>query len=392
MEIFWNTIAQYNEATWWTQLLITAAGILLTTQLYRKPTLWAKRSMKIYMVFLNGWISIVYYMMYCGARGHHYILAIFWGVIAVLWLWDLFTGYTPFERNPKYKVLVVEDDEDIRRYICRELASDYHTLESCNGKEALESIFNKTPDLVISDVMMPEMDGLTLCRKIKQNVNLNHIPVILLTAKTREEDNLEGLETGADAYMTKPFHIEILRKTTANLIRSRERLRNTYTGQQTQGDKVQPIEVQSPDDKLMERIIRVINENLSNPNLTVEMITTEVGISRVHLHRKLKELTNQTTRDFIRNIRLKQAAELLSKKRYTIAEVADLTGFTNPNNFSTAFKDLYGMPPSMYMEQHLKQDKNKEDQVQNRKHSYIYLFHEPFFSPFSRHNSLLHNA
>ena len=243
----------------------------------------------------------------------------------------------------------------------RELASDYHTLESCNGKEALESIFNKTPDLVISDVMMPEMDGLTLCRKIKQNVNLNHIPVILLTAKTREEDNLEGLETGADAYMTKPFHMEILRKTAANLIRSRERLRNTYTGQQTQGDKVQPIEVQSPDDKLMERIMRVINENLSNPNLTVEMITTEVGISRVHLHRKLKELTNQTTRDFIRNIRLKQAAELLSKKRYTIAEVADLTGFTNPNNFSTAFKDLYGMPPSIYMEQHLKQDKNKEE-------------------------------
>ena len=156
---------------------------------------------------------------------------------------------------------------------------------------------------------MPEMDGLTLCRKIKQNVNLNHIPVILLTAKTREEDNLEGLETGTDAYMTKPFHIEILRKTAANLIRSRERLRNTYTGQQTQGDKIQPIEVQSPDDKLMERIMRVINENLSNPNLTVEMITTEVGISRVHLHRKLKELTNQTTRDFIRNIRLKQAAE-----------------------------------------------------------------------------------
>ena len=149
----------------------------------------------------------------------------------------------------------------------------------------------------------------------------------------------------------------------ANLIRSRERLRNTYTGQQTQGDKIQPIEVQSPDDKLMERIMRVINENLSNPNLTVEMITTEVGISRVHLHRKLKELTNQTTRDFIRNIRLKQAAELLSKKRYTIAEVADLTGFTNPNNFSTAFKDLYGMPPSMYMEQHLKQDKNKEEAV-----------------------------
>ena len=190
MEIFWNTIAQYNEATWWTQLLITAAGILLTTQLYRKPTLWAKRSMKIYMVFLNGWISVVYYMMYCGARGHHYILAIFWGVIALLWLWDLFTDYTPFERNPKYKVLVVEDDEDIRRYICRELASDYHTLESCNGKEALESIFNKTPDLVISDVMMPEMDGLTAVAKIREKSN---VPVLFLSAKSEDTDKILGL-------------------------------------------------------------------------------------------------------------------------------------------------------------------------------------------------------
>ena len=134
-----------------------------------------------------------------------------------------------------------------------------------------------------------------------------------------------------------------MRKTAANLIRSRERLRNTYTGQQTQGDKVQPIEVQSPDDKLMERIMRVINENLSNPNLTVEMITTEVGISRVHLHRKLKELTNQSTRDLIRNLRLKQAATLLAKKRQSINEVAALTGFTNVAYFSTAFKELYGM-------------------------------------------------
>ena len=107
--------------------------------------------------------------------------------------------------------------------------------------------------------------------------------------------------------------------------------------------------------------MKVINDNIANPELSVEMVAETVGISRVHLHRKLKELTNQTTRDFIRNIRLKQAAELLSKKRYTIAEVADLTGFTNPNNFSTAFKDLYGMPPSIYMEQHLKQDKNKEE-------------------------------
>ena len=106
MEIFWNTIAQYNEATWWVQLVITLAGIILTLLLYRRPSRWIKRSMKIYMVFLNGWISIVYYMMYCDTRSYNYILAIFWGVIALIWLWDLIADYTPFERNPKYKVLV----------------------------------------------------------------------------------------------------------------------------------------------------------------------------------------------------------------------------------------------------------------------------------------------
>ncbi len=106
MEIFWNTIAQYNEATWWAQIIITIAGIALTMLLYRKPTVWVKRSMKIYMVFLNGWISVVYYMMYCDARSYNYILTTFWAVIALIWLWDLITGYTPFERSHKYGVLV----------------------------------------------------------------------------------------------------------------------------------------------------------------------------------------------------------------------------------------------------------------------------------------------
>jgi len=253
----------------------------------------------------------------------------------------------------KYHVLIVEDDEEIRNYICKEFADKFHIMESCNGKEALELIFKKVPDLVISDIMMPEMDGLTLCRKIKQNVNLNHIPVILLTAKTREEDNLEGLNTGADAYIMKPFNIEILLKTAENLIHTRQQLRKVFTGQQSQEDKVQKLEVKSPDEKLMERIMKVINDNISNPNLTIETITTEVGISRVHLHRKLKELTNQTTRDFIRNIRLKEAARLLSEKQHTISEIAILTGFTDPNNFSTTFKELYGMPPSMYMKEQL---------------------------------------
>lgn len=253
----------------------------------------------------------------------------------------------------KYHVLIVEDDEEIRNYIAKELAAKFHIMESGNGREALELILKKAPDLVISDIMMPEMDGLTLCKKIKQNVNINHIPVILLTAKTREEDNLEGLSTGADAYIMKPFNIDILQKTAENLVHTRQQLRKVFTGQQNQEDKVQKLEAKSSDEKLMERIMKVINENISNSDLTIEMLTNEVGISRVHLHRKLKELTNQSTRDFIRNIRLKEAARLLSEKEHTISEIAMLTGFHDPNNFSTSFKELYGMPPSMYMKEQL---------------------------------------
>jgi CheY-like chemotaxis protein len=145
----------------------------------------------------------------------------------------------------KSRVLVVDDDEEIRKYICQELAAAYHMIESVNGKEALSIILNKTPDLIISDVMMPEMDGITLCRKIKQNVNINHIPVILLTAKSEEEDNLEGLGIGADAYMVKPFNIEILKKTVQNIIRNRDMLRNSFSGNQHQEDKVQKVALKS---------------------------------------------------------------------------------------------------------------------------------------------------
>lgn len=258
---------------------------------------------------------------------------------------------TPSEnKNIKHHILVVEDNDEIRRYLSIELSSKFHVKVCSNGKEALNEIFKKNPDLVISDVMMPEMDGFTLCRKIKTNINLNHIPVILLTAKVEDEDKIEALEKGADAYITKPFNSKILEKTIYNLILSREKLKNTYAGHQSHNDKLEKMEVESPDDKLMARIMKVINNNLSNPNLTVEMIANEVGTSRVHLNRKLKELTNQTAREFIKNSRLKQAAQLLSEKKQNINEIAEVTGFTNPNNFSTAFKELFGVSPSAYKE------------------------------------------
>ena len=208
----------------------------------------------------------------------------------------------------------MDDDEEIRKYICRELAPDFHMMESTNGREALSIVLRQTPDLVISDIMMQEMDGLTLCHKIKQNVNINHIPVILLTAKTREEDNMEGLDMGADAYIIKPFNIDILRKTVINIVKGREMLRNCFGGSQKQEVKNQMVDMQSTDNKLLDKVMNIINRNISNPELTVEMIAKEIGISRVHLHRKLKELTNQSTRDLIRNVRLKQAANLLIYK------------------------------------------------------------------------------
>lgn len=255
----------------------------------------------------------------------------------------------------KHRVLVVEDDKEIRQYVCDELAPHYHMAECADGKEALSMVLKNNPDIIISDIMMPEMDGITLCRKIKQNVNINHIPVILLTAKSEEEDTLEGLGIGADAYIVKPFNIEVLKKTVENIIRNREILKNNYSGSQQQKDKVQSVAIASPDEKLLKRIMDTINKNIANTELNVEMLSHEIGISRVHLHRKLKELTNQSTRDLIRNIRLQQAANLLSEKQLNISEVAFAVGFTNVAHFSNAFKELYGMSPTTYMETRLKE-------------------------------------
>lgn len=258
---------------------------------------------------------------------------------------------TDINRRVKHYVLVVEDDEEIRDYLCRELKGSHNVAFCSNGKEALEAIFRKEPDLVISDVMMPEMDGFTLCRTLKQNPRLRHIPVILLTAKTRPEDNIEGLDTGADAYLTKPFNIEVLRRAASNLIESRKQLRSLYDGtMQGYEEKLEKPEIQTPDDRLMERVIKVINSNLSNQKLTVEQIAAEVGLTRVHLNRKMKELAGMSPSDYIRHARLTQAAQLLSEGRHAISKVADLVGFCNMGHFSSAFKKMYGVTPKEYRE------------------------------------------
>ena len=253
-------------------------------------------------------------------------------------------------------IVIVEDDEDIRKYLNEQLSGDYTIIECSDGKEALPIILKVVPSLVISDIMMPEMDGNTLCAKIKTNVNTNHIPVILLTAKNRDEDKLEGLETGADAYIVKPFNMDILRRTIINQLNARNMLRNKFTGKESQEEHIDEIQVKSPDEKLLERVMTVINQNIVNTELSVDMIAEEVGISRVHLHRKMKELTNQTPHDLIRNIRLKKAANLLSTQHQNITEVMYACGFGNAASFSTMFRNMYGMTPRDYMKEHLQRN------------------------------------
>ena len=252
----------------------------------------------------------------------------------------------------RMRILIVEDEEEILSYLKEELEGDYRIMTRKNGREAYDTILADTPDLVISDIMMPEMDGLSLCRKIKQNTNVNHVPVILLTAKSKPEDTMEGMATGADAYMVKPFNTELLKSTIANLLANRKLLKSKFSGAQQQEDKVQKLSMKSADEILMSKIMKVINENLSNPDLNVEMLAANVGLSRVHVHRKLKELTNLSARDFIKNIRLQQAAALLKEKKLTVSEVAYATGYTNLSHFSSSFKEVHGMSPKEYMLAH----------------------------------------
>ena len=261
---------------------------------------------------------------------------------------------TPYEQpdTEGTTIVIAEDDDEIRNYLEAELSRDYDVHSCINGREALSEIYRLKPSLVISDVMMPEMDGNALCSQLKSNSSTNFIPVILLTARSRDEDRLEGLETGADAYIVKPFNMDILRRTIQNLLNSRRLLKMKYERTDALEEGVEDIRLKSPDEKLLEKIMECVRKNLTNSDLNIDMISDEVGISRVHLHRKMKELTGQTPHDFIRSIRLKKAAQLLAEKGMNVTEVMYACGFANSASFSTIFRKYYGMSPRDYMREH----------------------------------------
>ena len=251
----------------------------------------------------------------------------------------------------KHTLLLTEDNNEIRQWLANELASDYRVIQAENGKEAYHLALSEHPDILVSDVIMPVMDGFELCEKIRKNPNVSSLPIILLTARGLDQDRIEGMEAGADAYMTKPFNLNVFKTTAENLIKNRERLKVTLSEPKVDESDIRAVDIKTPDDRLMNRIVRIVNDHLGDPDLTVEQVAAEAGISRVHLHRKLKELTGQTSRDFIRNLRLQKAAEMLAEKKYAISELADAVGFQSASSFATSFKDLFGVSPTEYGQQ-----------------------------------------
>jgi len=250
--------------------------------------------------------------------------------------------------NPLYqtKILIVEDNPDLRRYIGAGLSKQYQILEADNGARGWEIALQALPDLVISDVMMPEVDGLTLCQRLKGHATTLHIPVILLTARAATEDKIAGLLTGADDYLTKPFHARELAARAGNLIEERKRLREHF-GRQLLLQPT-PAKIQSADEVFLERVIRAVEDHLSEPGFDVEGLGQEVGLSRVQLYRKLYALTGQPPSDFIRTLRLRRAATLLAQRAGNVSEVAYRVGFKEASYFSRCFSQMYGCPPSEY--------------------------------------------
>ncbi len=257
-------------------------------------------------------------------------------------------------------LLLVEDNEDFRFYLKDNLRHYYKILEASNGKEGWQKALAHHPQLIVSDISMPEMDGISLVQKLKADKRTMHIPVILLTALTAEEQQIAGLETGANDYITKPFNVEVLHVKIRNLLHLNDTLKSTYTRQ----IKVLTPEttVESADVKLLSHITSYLEENLTDSQLSVERLSKEVGMSRSTLYNKLLELTGQTPVEYIRSYRLEKAAGLLEKSDMTIAEIAYQVGFSTPNYFARSFKTKFNMLPSEFIVYSRKNNDHKESE------------------------------
>jgi signal transduction histidine kinase/ligand-binding sensor domain-containing protein/DNA-binding response OmpR family regulator len=258
------------------------------------------------------------------------------------------TSIAHSDEEERELLLIIEDNEDLRFYLKENLGRRYRIAEAADGKEGYEKAVAIYPDVIISDIMMPEPDGIELCRKLKNDPKTSHIPVILLTAKVSTEQEIEGLDAGADDYITKPFNYEVLELKIKRLTEIRKKLRSKL---QKQYYEISPgeIGITSLDEKFMKKATKFVEKNLSNTGLSVELFSKEMGVSRGHLYNKIMALTGKTPTEFIRIMRLKRGAQLLANSQLTVSEVAYKVGFNDPKYFSRYFKEEFGVSPSQYI-------------------------------------------
>jgi ligand-binding sensor domain-containing protein/signal transduction histidine kinase/DNA-binding response OmpR family regulator len=253
------------------------------------------------------------------------------------------------QRLDKAEVLIVEDNYELRTFLAKELGEEFNIIQAEDGKAGIELAFKNIPDLIVSDILMPQCSGVDLCRIVKTDIRTCHIPVILLTAKTTINDQIEGVKIGADAYITKPFNMQYLYVQIDQLIRSRRKMYAHFS----QDVYIMPNKFadNEMDQNFIRKAIDYIVSNMTDNTLDVEGLAAELNLCRSNVYRKIKALTGKTTIEFIRIVRLKQAIKLMEAKKYTLAEIAYLTGFTSPSYFTKSFKDQYGRPPSDYLAQ-----------------------------------------
>lgn len=247
------------------------------------------------------------------------------------------------------RIMIVEDNASLRLFLMKSLSDIYQVDGAENGQEAIDKIKVQQPDLIISDVMMSVMDGETMCRTLKSDIETSHIPIILLTALGDKKDIFRGLETKADMYITKPFDLMVLRANISNILENREIIRKKLQ-QASVNIESKTEDIPMPtnlDNEFMQKVTVLVKENLGK-DLTVDTLCAGMNMSRTSFYNKIKALTGMAPNDFIRNIRMQEAAALLKSQRYTVAEVADMMGFADPKYFTDTFKKFYGVPPSIY--------------------------------------------
>ncbi|SKC63574.1 hybrid sensor histidine kinase/response regulator transcription factor [Ohtaekwangia koreensis] len=250
-------------------------------------------------------------------------------------------------KTEKKSLLLIDDNDDFRFYLRDNLKFLYTIHEAANGSDGLDCILSLQPDLIVSDIAMPYMDGIELCTKVKSDERVSHIPVILLTARSNEEQRIEGLKAGADDYITKPFNFEVLEARINNLLHQREKFQRAF--RKTLDIKSSELQITPLDVKFIEKAVKIVEANISSPSFSIQELGMELGISRAYVFKKIQALSGKTPLEFIRTIRLQHAAQLLERSQLTVREVGYSVGFNTPKYFTKYFKEQYGVLPSEYL-------------------------------------------